>query len=36
MAKISLEAHGVEWGAEFLRQRHLQSNNTTFSWLKFL
>ena len=35
MAKISL-AHGVEWGAEFLRQRNLQSNSTTFSWLKFL
>ena len=25
MAKISLEAHGVEWGAEFLRQRNLQT-----------
>ena len=36
MAKIYLEAHGVEWGAEFLRQRNRQSNSTTFSWLKFL
>ena len=29
MAKISLEVHGVYWGAKFLRKRKLQINNTT-------
>ena len=36
MAKISLEVHGVEFGAEFLTKKYLQSNNTAFPWLKFI